>query len=416
MDKHLHWTELTGGDPPFARRDIVPYRTQPLYRSRWGQAHVSRGLLAGRDWVIKDVAANRITKFLWGRWLLSREHRAMHRLTGLPGMPAEAFRLDRDALCYRFVAGSTLRQYREDKAPLPPDFFPQLEAAVDQVHGRGVVHMDLGNTRNILVSDDTGEPRLIDFGSCVFTERLPSRLAERLQRIDRSRVYKSWAKLAPDSFDAGRAEYLASHYHRHHLKPKHWGSRMIRSMRGFFHNPTLRRGFRKTRLPLGIAFLALVMSQISAAWFWPGAMVATVGALLQAWCFACIDTQKTLADRGPYSLVRNPQYLTRFLLIIGVVLMTGNPWLLGLTAVIYYFYAVTRVEREEALLPEVFGAAYRDYCQRVPRFLPRLANLDGERLRYWNPQAFRKNHGVTNLATVALCLVLLYGWAFHVMG
>ncbi|BES70310.1 hypothetical protein RE428_13280 [Marinobacter nanhaiticus D15-8W] len=418
MDKDLQWADVIVGHQPFTRGDIG---SQPaaslssLYRTRWGQARVSRGLVAGHEWVIKDVSGNRVTKYLWGRWLLAREYRALKLLMNLPGVPREPFMLDRDALCYRYIGGTTLRERRERNDKLDAGFFLRLEGTLRQIHDRGVVHMDLGNTRNILVADETGEPGVIDFGSCVFTQFVPKQLTHRLQRMDYSRLYKSWARLAPESLDDDRTRYLQAYYHRHHSKPKHWGRDMTHAIRQFFHNATFRQWFRKLRVPLGIALLVLIMSEISAAWYWPGAAVALVGALLQAWSFACIDTQKVLADKGPYSLVRNPQYITRFLLVIGVVMMTGSPWLVLATMALYYFYAVTRVEREEALLPTVFGDAYRDYCERVPRFVPRLTNLDRERLLHWNWHAFRKNHGASNLATVLACLGILYIWAFHIV-
>lgn len=410
MNKEGHWEDAIASCRPFSRADVEPLPLKPLHRKRWGQARVFRVTINQQPWVIKDFSRNRVARFLWGRWLLARELRALKCLEKVPGVPKSPFQLDRDAIAYRFVSGETLRQLRSQRAAVADDFFPQLENTVQRMHDAGVAHLDLGNLRNIL--NNQGQPRLIDFGSSLFLDGLPRPLAQRARQIDRSRLYKCWAQLSPKTLGPERASFLAQHYHKHHFKPKHWGSQMLTAMRQSFHNPSLRRWFRKSRVVLGILFLIVVMSQIKAAWYWPGAIIATVGALLQAWCFACIDTQTTLADRGPYSLVRNPQYLTRFLLVLGVVLMTGNPWLIAGTTVLYYFYAVTRVEREEALLPEALGEPYRDYCQRVPRFLPRLGNLDSERLWHWNPAAFRKNHGRTNLVTVFAALAMLYVWAF----
>lgn len=412
MAKHTHWVDSALAPPPFQRAHLNGEALQELHRKRWGQARVRRCQINGQDWVVKDFAESTVARFLWGRWLLARELRALQRLETVPGVPRDAFRLDRDAIAYRYAAGETLRALRTRRARVPDNFFPQLESTVEQMHQAGIAHLDLGNLRNILCVK--GQPHLIDFGSCLFLDDLPAPLSRRACQVDRSRLYKCWAQLSPTTLGSVRARYLADHYHKHHFKPKHWGSQMLTAVRQSFHNPSFRRWFRKSRVLLGILLLVLVMSQIKAAWYWPGAAIATVGALLQAWCFACIDTQTTLADRGPYSLVRNPQYITRFFLILGIVLMTGNPWLVAGTAVLYYFYAVTRVEREEALLPEALGDDYRDYCNRVPRFLPRLGNLSRQQLWHWNPQAFRKNHGLANLATVFTALALLYIWAFLV--
>ncbi|MBD3655107.1 MULTISPECIES: methyltransferase [Marinobacter] len=414
MERNVQLAEASRDPRPFARTDLSAGDLRLLHRKRWGQAQVRVATIDGQPWVIKDFSHSIVAKYLWGRWLLSRELRALRQLDDVPGTPDGAFRLDRDAICYHYVAGETLRDLRHRRETLDGTFFYRLEETVGNMHARGVAHMDLGNLRNLLVNRSTGQPHVIDFGSALFLAAAPFGLATRMRRIDRSRLYKCWRQLSPDTLDDERRQYLQQHYHKHHFKPKHWGSQMTTSIRQFFHNPTLRKGFRAIRLPLGILLVVLLASQIKEDWFWPGAAISTLGALLQAWAFACIDTQTTLANRGPYSLVRNPQYITRFLLVIGIVVMTGNPWLIAIASVIYYFYAVTRVEREEALLPEVFGAAYRTYCESVPRFVPRLANLDRDKLLYWNPRAFRKNHGLTNLATVFGGLLAIYLWVFLV--
>jgi serine/threonine protein kinase len=48
--------------------------------------------------------------------------------------------------------------------PLPSSFLPELEKVLREVHGRGVVHLDLRHKGNILVTEK-GEPFLIDFNS-----------------------------------------------------------------------------------------------------------------------------------------------------------------------------------------------------------------------------------------------------------
>ena len=94
-------------------------------------------------------------------------------------------------------------------------------------------------------------------------------------------------------------------------------------------------------------------------------MVSTLGELFQVWCFSTIKTRKKLTIVGPYMFVRNPMYLSRFFLIFGILLMTGNPWIMLVFVVLYYFYTTNRVRREEKDLLEMFGEDYRIYCRAL---------------------------------------------------
>ena len=74
-----------------------------------------------------------------------------------------------------------------------------------------------------------------------------------------------------------------------------------------------------------------------------------------------------LQTGGLYRYSRNPQFVGYGLLILGCVLAWWNAWaLIGLLAYCLLAYAVARVEEEH--LARVYGAAYREYCARVPRF------------------------------------------------
>jgi protein-S-isoprenylcysteine O-methyltransferase Ste14 len=142
----------------------------------------------------------------------------------------------------------------------------------------------------------------------------------------------------------------------------------------------------------------------------PGVAVSTVGALLQLWCFSAIAKNKELAVDGPYKLVRNPMYLARFILILGFVVALGRPWLIPLYALVYYFYAVNRVAREERKLVKVFGDAYLEYANRVNRFLPG-SPYPGGRLLYARIDLLLRNHGHWNALGVAAFYALCYAVA-----
>jgi protein-S-isoprenylcysteine O-methyltransferase Ste14 len=185
------------------------------------------------------------------------------------------------------------------------------------------------------------------------------------------------------------------------------------SINDVFNNFTLRKTLLALRLPIALALVAVLLLTVNMHWFWPGLVVSAVGMLLQLWVFGCIRTREVLAVNGPYMFVRNPMYIARFLLIMGLVLMTGIPWLLLLYIPLYYFYMVNRVEREEPVLQDAFGGEYLKYCKHVPRFVPALKPYEKGRFWFFNMENFRRQHGFENLAAFLFLYVLCYLAAYY---
>jgi protein-S-isoprenylcysteine O-methyltransferase Ste14 len=78
-----------------------------------------------------------------------------------------------------------------------------------------------------------------------------------------------------------------------------------------------------------------------------------------------------IMDAGIYAHIRNPRYTGSFLAILGACLIAGARcmWLTGAIWAALMLAAILLEERE---MRGRFGAAYIDYCRRVPRFLPRF--------------------------------------------
>lgn len=79
-----------------------------------------------------------------------------------------------------------------------------------------------------------------------------------------------------------------------------------------------------------------------------------------------------LVTRGPYAVVRHPQYIGLLLMIVGALVQ----WPTLVTAVMAPLLAVTYLRlagREERALRERFGAAYEKYARRTPAFVPKVA-------------------------------------------
>lgn len=196
----------------FTRDDFERAERVLLARGGWPKSAVWKVQIDGRPWVVKDFRPRGfLTRNSIGRLLVSREARALGRLDGLPGVPAGGFRIDRHALAYRFAVGRPLSTLRERDQPV--ELFRALERALQAIHARGIVHLDVRNRRNILVTEG-GEPLLIDFESHLDTAGWPSWARTAVERFDLGSAYKHWAK--------ARRETLGEERERLFLQMNRW--------------------------------------------------------------------------------------------------------------------------------------------------------------------------------------------------
>jgi len=138
-----------------------------------------------------------------GRWVTAREARAWQVLDGHPSVPA--FRGQIDALAFAVEYRPGQRMGRKLQEVVPPDFADRLDRALEAMHARGVVHLDLRHRSNVLLGEG-GDPILIDFGSALVFR--PGSLVARLllpllARFDLRAARKWRRKLAPPAQDAG---------------------------------------------------------------------------------------------------------------------------------------------------------------------------------------------------------------------
>jgi len=83
----------------------------------------------------------------------------------------------------------------------------------------------------------------------------------------------------------------------------------------------------------------------------------------------------SLITTGLFAVCRNPLYLGNGLIVTGLLIIQGNAFacLLGLLAFGFAYRSI--VAAEESFLVGKFGAAYLDYCRRVPRWWPDLGRF-----------------------------------------
>jgi len=73
---------------------------------------------------------------------------------------------------------------------------------------------------------------------------------------------------------------------------------------------------------------------------------------------------------GIYSRIRHPRYLASFLAIVGACFLAGTR-LMYLAVAVWLALMAVVIALEEREMRTRFGATYRDYSRKVPRFFPR---------------------------------------------
>jgi protein-S-isoprenylcysteine O-methyltransferase Ste14 len=389
---------------PFSLDEVGPSEACPELSNgdSWYSARLSRRNHAGKDWVIKDFSQKGwLCRQTLGRFYTWNEHRALQRLGGLATTPPNVFKLSPYALCYEFSPGLNTRHARQQGLVLDGTFFSACAEAVARMHARHIVHLDLRNGDNIVRSDD-GTPLLVDFQSSVNVRWLPSPLRRLLERVDLGGVYKHWSRLDPDSMPQEHAARVQSERRACRWWPFN-KARCLTPIHTLFNHFATRKFLLRLRVPLALGALVLLFLNAGPRFFWAALAVSWLGEALQVWCFAALKKTKILAWRGPYAIVRNPMYIGRFFLLLGVILLLENLWIIAGFSLCYYFYMVNRVKREEATLKGVFGADYDEYCRRIGRFLPRrIAAEDLKQVPYFQMDLFLRNHAHWNLLGTAI--------------
>lgn len=187
----------------------------------------------------------------------------------------------------------------------------------------------------------------------------------------------------------------------------------MQAVHDLFNNETLRRLFLKLRYVMALALLVLLLAFMRREWLLPAFLVSLFGELIQVWAFASLVKNEELTARGPYVLVRNPMYLGRYFLILGFLLLFGSLWLVIAYTVLYYFYMVNRVQREERRLVRLLGEPYENYRRTTNRFWPHFTRLGDKAVRFFDWQVLIRNNGHWNLLSAMAAYIFLFLYALY---
>jgi protein-S-isoprenylcysteine O-methyltransferase Ste14 len=84
------------------------------------------------------------------------------------------------------------------------------------------------------------------------------------------------------------------------------------------------------------------------------------------------DAPRHLVVDGLYRYVRNPMYVGVLLFVIGNAIWFGSPLLSLYAAILWVIFHIFVLLYEEQHLRKTFGVEYQQYCQTVPRWIPRF--------------------------------------------
>jgi serine/threonine protein kinase len=188
-------------------RRTYPKGSVPFVKGRVVKPDLTRVERGKRLLIVKDVRQRSFfLRWTIGLWLIHKEWKIYERLAGVKGIPHGVERIDRFAFAMEYVPGHAVERRRE----IPPSFFPELQRVLDDIHARGVVHLDLRHKGNILVSEK-GEPFLIDFNSSLAFGKsgvLRHIVFPVLQWIDRGGLLKLKERISPSSMTPEEVTFL----------------------------------------------------------------------------------------------------------------------------------------------------------------------------------------------------------------
>jgi protein-S-isoprenylcysteine O-methyltransferase Ste14 len=101
-------------------------------------------------------------------------------------------------------------------------------------------------------------------------------------------------------------------------------------------------------------------------------MIAFLGVAIRAAASGHVKKNTELTKTGPYAYTRNPLYVGSIVIAAGFAVSAMNIWIVVILALMFLAIYVPVIRSEEAFLRGTF-VEFDDYCQRVPRLLPRLS-------------------------------------------
>lgn len=118
------------------------------------------------------------------------------------------------------------------------------------------------------------------------------------------------------------------------------------------------------------AYSVFLPLELGTFFFYAGSLLYILGMLVVI--MALLSFHTTPVDKpvtkGVYRFSRNPMYLGLFLIFIGIGIACVS-WLFLLLAAVFISLSSTSVVLEERFCLQKYGSAYREYMNRIPRWI-----------------------------------------------
>jgi protein-S-isoprenylcysteine O-methyltransferase Ste14 len=161
--------------------------------------------------------------------------------------------------------------------------------------------------------------------------------------------------------------------------------------------------------------LILVLSRPTPLLVTIGFAVTAIGEAIRFWAAGHLLKTEELVTSGPYRFTRNPLYLGRLLIFIGLCIMArlryGANWLvLVLGCAVFFGYYLRRKERvEPERLRVKHGEAFERYYRAVPALFPTMHPYPEGASAGWSSDRMLRNreHWMV-IVVVAISLLMLW--------
>jgi len=143
----------------------------------------------------------------WGNAMVNNEFAILKRLQGVKGIP-NAIRKTDNGLFIEYIEGKFLNKFREGE--LPYGIISKLENLIAEIHKRCIVHLDLAQRKNILITSDF-EPYIIDFANALYLRpaaSLAGTFFNYLRLIDKGSLLKFKNRYFPNKMTTSEKKYL----------------------------------------------------------------------------------------------------------------------------------------------------------------------------------------------------------------
>ncbi len=136
-----------------------------------------------------------LARSFWGPLNIMYEKFILQKLKGITGIPEFIGLEDYNCLLLSYIDGDIIKKSCQNIAP---GYFDRIFNIVEEIHARGVLHLDLGHKSNIMVRKN-GNPAIIDFNTSIY---LPlnsffSPILRLLSKIDTTSIMRLKVKFRP---------------------------------------------------------------------------------------------------------------------------------------------------------------------------------------------------------------------------